>query len=288
VKNKTKFLRKDLFSFLFYLTEIKKSEWKEVKKRMRNKKLVLMVIFSLLIILSIGSINLLAAEKVYINGIDPAYPPFAYIDEKGNPVGFDVESLDWIAQEMGIEVKHQPTAWDSIIPSLLAKKIDMVYSGMSITKERKAKVDFTIPYWEISVAVCVLENSDFNIIAALTGKYTVGTQRGTDTERWVETNLVEPGILGKDNLKLYESYSLALKDLENGRIDVAMADDVMVEDAIRKGQAVKIIGTIRAGWTYGVAVRKEDKELKALLNEGIAKLKKSAKWDELIIKYLSE
>jgi polar amino acid transport system substrate-binding protein len=229
---------------------------------MRNKKLVLIVVLSLLIILSIGSINLLAAEKkVYINGIDPAYPPFSYIDEKGNPAGFDVESLDWIAQEMGFEVKHQPTAWDSIIPSLLAKKIDMVYSGMTITPERQEKADFSIPYWEIGVAVCVLENSDLNI---------------------------EPGILKKDNLKLYESYSLALKDLENGRIDVAMADDVMVEDAIRKGQAVKIIGIIRGGWTYGVAVRKEDKELKALLNEGIAKFKKSAKWDELIIKYFSE
>ncbi len=256
---------------------------------MRNKKLVLIVVLSLLIILSIGSINLLAAEKkVYINGIDPAYPPFSYIDEKGNPAGFDVESLDWIAQEMGFEVKHQPTAWDSIIPSLLAKKIDMVYSGMTITPERQGKADFSIPYWEIGVAVCVLENSDLNIIAALTGKYTVGTQRGTDTQIWAETNLVEPGILKKDNLKLYESYSLALKDLENGRIDVAMADDVMVEDAIRKGQAVKIIGIIRGGWTYGVAVRKEDKELKALLNEGIAKFKKSAKWDELIIKYFSE
>ncbi|GAI28878.1 unnamed protein product [marine sediment metagenome] len=57
---------------------------------MRNKKLVLMVIFSLLIVLCTSSISLLAAEK-YINGIDADYPPFAYIDEKGNPAGFDVE-----------------------------------------------------------------------------------------------------------------------------------------------------------------------------------------------------
>jgi len=81
---------------------------------------------------------------------------------------------------------------------------------------------------------------------------------------------------------------LAVKDLLNGRIDSAMMDDVMVEDAIRKGQAVKIVGIIKTGEAYGIAVRKEDKELKALLNEGIAKLKKSAKWDELIIKYFSE
>jgi len=65
-------------------------------------------------------------------------------------------------------------------------------------------------------------------------------------------------------------------------------DDVMVEDAIRKGQPVKIVGIIKTGEKYGIAVRKEDKELKALLDEGITKLKKSAKWDELIIKYFSE
>jgi len=65
-------------------------------------------------------------------------------------------------------------------------------------------------------------------------------------------------------------------------------DDVMVEDAIRKGQPVKIIGRIETREEYGVAVRKEDKELKALLDEGITKLRKSAKWDELFIKYFSE
>jgi len=257
---------------------------------MRNKKLVLMIILSLLVILSIGSINLLAAEKkVYINGIDADYPPFAYIDEKGNPAGFDVECLNWIAQEMGFEVKHQPTAWDGIVSSLLAKKIDMVYSGMSITPERLKKVDFSIPYWEINQALCVREDSDLNIIAALSGsKYKVGSQRGCTAAEWIEEHLIKTGILPKDNLKLYESFSLAVKDLVNGRIDSAMMDDVMIEDALRKGQPIKIVGIIKTGEKYGIAVRKEDKELKALLDKGIAKLKKSAKWDELIIKYFSE
>jgi len=256
---------------------------------MRNKKLALMVIFSLLIVLCTGSISLLAAEKkVYINGIDADYPPFAYIDEKGNPAGFDVECLNWIAQEMGFEVKHQPTAWDGIVSSLLAKKIDMVYSGMTINEERKKRADFSIPYWEINQALCVREDSDLNIIAALSGDYTVGSQRGCTAAMWIEDHLVKPGIIGKDKLKLYEGFSLAVKDLLNGRIDSAMMDDVMVEDAIRKGQAVKIVGIIKTGEEYGIAVRKEDKELKELLNEGISKLKKSAKWDELIIKYFSE
>ena len=256
---------------------------------MSNKKLMLVLIFSLLVMVSIGSINLLAAEKkVYINGIDADYPPFAYVDEKGNPAGFDVECLDWIAQEMGFEVKHQPTAWDGIVSSLLAGKIDLVYSGMSITEERKEKVDFTIAYWEINQALCVREDSDLNIIAALSGDYTVGSQRGCTAAMWIEDYLVKTDIIGKDKLKLYESFSLALKDLIVGRIDSAMMDDVMIEDALRKGQPIKIVGIIKTGEEYGVAVRKEDQELKALLNEGIAKLKKSAKWDELIAKYLTK
>jgi len=256
---------------------------------MKSKKLVIAVIFSFLIILSMGSMNLLAAEKTYTNGIDADYPPFAYIDEKGDPAGFDVECLNWIADEMGFEVKHQPTAWDGIVSSLLTGKIDMIYSGMSITAERLEKVDFSIPYWEINQSLCVREDSDLNIIAALCGdKYVVGSQRGCTAAMWIEDNLVKTGILAKDNLKLYEGFSLAVKDLVNGRTDSAMMDDVMVEDAIRKGQPVKIVGVIKTGEAYGIAVRKEDTELKAILNEGVKKLKKSSKWDELIIKYFSE
>ena len=258
---------------------------------MKNKKLVMMVIFSLILVLfSMGSFNSFAADKkVYINGIDADYPPFAYIDEKGRPAGFDVESLNWIAKEMGFKVKHQPTAWDGIVSSLLAKKIDMVYSGMSITPERLKKVSFSIPYWEINQALCVRKDSKLNMIAALSNKkYTVGTQRSCTAAMWIEDNLIKTGILPKNNLKLYEGFSLAVKDLVNGRIDSAMMDNVMVEDAIRKGQPIKIIGIIKTGEKYGVAIRKEDKALKALLDEGITRLKKSPKWNELINKYFSK
>jgi polar amino acid transport system substrate-binding protein len=257
---------------------------------MRNKKILVLAIFSLLItVMVFGSQVLWAAEKkVYINGIDPDYPPFAYVDEKGNPAGFDVECLDWIAQEMGFEVKHQPTAWDGIVSSLLAGKIDLVYSGMSITEERKIKIDFTIPYWEINQSLCVRKDSDLNMIAALSGNYIVGSQRGSTAAEWLVDNLVNPGILGEDKLKWYESFSLALKDLIIGRIDSAFMDDVMIEDALRKGQPIKIVGIIKTGEEYGVAVRKEDQELKALLNEGITKLKSSPKWDELIAKHFTK
>ena len=89
----------------------------------------------------------LAAGKHLINGIDANYPPFAYVDETGKPAGFDVDSMNWIAKKMGFTVEHKPMDWDGIIPALLAKKIDMVCSGMSISPERKAQANFSDPYW---------------------------------------------------------------------------------------------------------------------------------------------
>jgi len=254
---------------------------------MRSKKFMLALVFSLVAVMWIFGGNILWAQekKVYIDGIDPDFPPFSYVDEKGECAGFDVEAIKWIAKEMGFEVKIQPTAWDAIIPSLKSRKIDLIASGMTITEERKKVVDFTIPYWEIDQSVAVREESELNIISALSGKYIVGTQRGCTAAMWIEDELVKKGIIGKDKLKLYEGFSLAVKDLLNGRVDSAMMDDVMVKDAI-KGKPLKIIGIIKTGEIYGYAVRKEDKELKEMLNEGLRRLMKSPKWDELIAKYM--
>jgi len=251
----------------------------------RNKRNVSVVLCSIFLLIMSTLTGISAENKAYINGIDADYPPHAYVDEKGNPAGFDVEALDWIAEEMGFEITHQPTAWDGIVSSLLAKKIDMVFSGMSITEERKEKVNFSNPYWSIDQAICVLIDSDLNAIAAFMGDYLIGTQRGCTAAMWIEDELINPGLIPAEQLKLYEGFSLAVQDLLNKRIDAAMMDDVMVEDAIRKGMAIKIVGTIKTGEEYGIAVRKEDTELLELINEGLNRIMLSPKWEELKAKY---
>lgn len=240
-----------------------------------------------LLLIALLSGSVLAADH-YINGIDSDFPPYGYIDENGNPAGFDVESLNWIADEMGFTVSHQPTAWDGIIPALLAKKIDMVYSGMSITPAREEVVNFSIPYWIINQAVAVREDSDLNMTDLTGPKHKIGSQRGCTAAEWIEEYMVKTAKIPKNNFVQYETFSLAVNDLVNGRIDFAMMDDVMVEDAVRKGQPIRIIGVINTDEFYGIAVRKEDTKLKALLDEGIKRLQKSARWDELIEKYFSE
>ena len=229
----------------------------------------------------------IAAEKVYINGIDANFPPFAYVDKSGNPDGFDVKALDWIANEMKFKVKHQPMDWDGIIPSLKAKKIDIVASGMSITDERRKQVNFTIPYWKIKQVLVAKKDSKLTSEKALADGNKVGVQRGTTEAKWIEENLIKKG--GKKfELVQYDSAPLAVEDVVNGRIVAAAMDDAPALDATKK-KPVKIIGGFgMKDEDFGYAIRKEDTEFLKKVDEGLKKLMKSPYWAELKKKYIDK
>jgi polar amino acid transport system substrate-binding protein len=238
-----------------------------------------------LVVLSAASV--IAAEKVYINGIDANFPPFAYVDKSGNPDGFDVKALDWIAKEMGFKVKHQPMDWDGIVPSLKAKKIDIVASGMSITDERKKEVNFTTPYWKIKQILVAKKDAKVTAEKALADGNKIGVQRGTTEAKWIEENLIKKG--GKKfELVQYDSAPLAIEDVLNGRIIAAAMDDAPALDAAKK-KPVKILGGFgMADEQFGYAVRKEDTEFLKKLNEGLKKLMKSPAWAELKKTYIDK
>lgn len=227
------------------------------------------------------------AKKSYVNGIDPNYPPFAYVDETtGQPAGFDVDSLNWIAKNMGFEITHKPMAWDGIIPALVAKQIDMVDSGMSITPERAKVVEFSDPYWTVSRVFLVPANSTLTPQDVLTKKVKLGVQRGTSEANAIKQEQQEKGY--PFELRFYESAPLAVEDLLNGRIEVALMDELPADDAISKGRGVKKAGTHGEPDKFGVAMRKDDKELQKLINDGYKKLMADPYWQELQKKYLNK
>ncbi len=225
-----------------------------------------------------------AGQKTYVNGIDANFPPFSFVDKTGNPSGFDVEALNWIANEMGFKVKHMPIDWDAIIPSLKAKKIDLIASGMSITQERKKQVAFTQSYWKIVQVLVARKDSTLNVEQALSNGNKIGVQRGTTEAKWMKENLIDKA--GKKfELVYYDSAPLAIEDLVIGRIAAAAMDDAPAKDAVKK-KPVKIIGPFgMPDEEFAYAVRKEDTQLLKTLNEGLQKLMASPKWQELKAKY---
>ncbi len=226
------------------------------------------------------------AKPHYINGIDANYPPFAFVNEKGVPSGFDIDAMNWIADKMGFTVEHRPMAWDGIVPSLVAKKIDMVCSGMSISEERKAAVNFSDPYYSIRKYLVVKDDSAVTKEELLSGKKILGVQSGTNEAEFLKKAIEEKGW--NYTLKFYTSPPLAIEDLINGRIAGAAIDSAPANAAIKAKRPIKIVGEFAEGDDFGVAVRKEDKELLDTINKGYELLKKDPYWAELQAKYLAE
>lgn len=225
--------------------------------------------------------------KVYKVGIDVPYPPFSMLDANGKAIGFDVESIEWIAEDQGIKVEFIPTAWDGIIPALQAKKIDMVYSGMTITDDRKEKVNFSKPYWVVNQMVVVKDGSPVTLDDVKSGKVIIGTQRGCTAAIWVDENLINTKLMPESNLKLYDNTPLAVEDLITGRVDAVMYDSTVMLDIIA-GKPVSKIGYVETNEEFGIAVRKDDTELLEKLNAGLDNLMNSPDWDLLKQKYRME
>lgn len=220
----------------------------------------------------------------YVVGVDAQYPPYSFIQSDGNASGIDVESVRWIADQMGFDVTIQPIAWDGIIPALQAGTIDMIYSGMTITDERKKKVDFTIPYWKVNQAVAVHNATNFTIEDFYAGKLRVGAQRGTTGAIWVEKNLINTGKMPAASLVQYDLLPLAADDLQSRRLDAMISSTQSLIEAIGTRDC-HYIGDIETNELYGVAIRKNDTQLLMSMNEGLGMLLNSSEWDRLKMKY---
>jgi polar amino acid transport system substrate-binding protein len=255
------------------------------------ERFVMPLIVVCMLLLGIAIPSIADDKPLYVDGIDAGFPPFSYIDENGNPDGFDVEVLKWIANEMGFEVKIVPVDWDAIIPTLKLGTIDMIASGMTITNDRLQQVDFTDPYWTIDLAVVVRKVTndqgesvpELNIFSAVAAGQTVGVQRGTTSQTWIQENLIDEGVAV--NQKLYDSFLFAVEDLLIGRVNAAIMDEPTARSAIA-GRELALVGTINTGEIYGYAVRKGDVTLLSLLNEGLKRIKATDEWERLVEKWL--
>ncbi|APX22014.1 MAG: amino acid ABC transporter substrate-binding protein [Rhodobacteraceae bacterium] len=81
------------------------------------------------------------------------FVPWAMRDKNGDLIGFEIDVAKQLAEDMGVEAEFVPTAWDGIIPALLAGKFDVIIGGMSITPQRNLTVNFTTPYARSSLGV---------------------------------------------------------------------------------------------------------------------------------------
>ncbi len=250
------------------------------------KKIFQLMVILMFILVTAGAIFAQEGSKTYIVGTSADYPPFEWIDSNGNYVGLDMDLMRAIAVFGGYQVEFRDLGFDSLIPALQAGKIDIIAAAMNSTSERAKIVDFTDVYWRSDQPIMVKNDSDLNIVTALSQEHKVGAQRGTTQADWIQNNLIDKGVEVK--LELYETNDLGVMDLVNGRID-AFICDAPVAKVFSDNNPLKMVGVIYTGEEgyCAYAVQKGDpKKLLSLLNEGLKKVEGKIK-DNLVEAYFS-
>ena len=225
-------------------------------------------------------------DKVRI-GTEGAYPPFNFKDSDGELKGFDVDIAKALCAEMKVECTFVAQDWDGIIPALLANKYDAIIASMSITEERKKKVDFSDKYYSTPPALIAPKDTDLAATdpAALAGK-TIGAQSATTHATFLEDQYKDSTI------KLYATQDEANADLVAGRLDAVAADSVVLGEWLKtdNGSGAKMVGMMENDPKYfgdgaGIAVRKGEDELREKFNAAIAAIRENGKYKEINDKY---
>ncbi|HSO58821.1 MAG TPA: transporter substrate-binding domain-containing protein [Paenisporosarcina sp.] len=220
-------------------------------------------------------------SKVIRVGIEGAYPPFNYYNDKNELEGFDVDIANEIASRMGVEVEYVVTPWDSIIGGLLSDKYDVIISSMAITEERKEKVDFTEPYYRTGAQLFALEDSEMvDANTDVKGK-NIGVSTGTTFTEKVEE-------LG-GTAKLYKNDFLAFQDLANGRIDGVITDKAVGSRLILENDyPAKAIGDILYDEVAGITLNKNQEDLLKEISKHIEELDADGTYKEISMKWFGE
>jgi lysine-arginine-ornithine-binding protein len=246
----------------------------------------------LLLSCAVLSFSAQAEDKMKVlMGTEGAYAPFNSIDANGNLIGFDIEIGNALCEAMNAECTWVTSDWDGIIPALLAKKFDTIVASMSITDERKEKIDFTGKYYTSPVSFAASKEMAAGFESfekSLKGK-SVAVQSGTVTE-----NLLN-GLFGDVvSVKAYKSQDEANLDFVSGRVDILAADSFVVNDflASDSGKNAALYGPAiddpkYLGEGIGIGVRKEDQKLKAALDKAIAQIRADGTYKKINDKYFA-
>ncbi len=228
-----------------------------------------------------------AAEKVKI-GTEGAYPPFNYIDQDGKLQGFDIDIARALCAAAKFECEFVVQDWDGIIPGLIAKKYDAIIASMSITEERKQKVDFTNKYYNTPAKFFARKGANLEIsLEGLKGK-TVAVQRATIHENFLRDNYGDVV-----SIKSYATQDEAYLDLVSGRADAGIADSVAVLEGFLstdEGKDFQFYGPDFSdpkwfGDGAGIAVRKGEDELREKLNAALAQIRADGTYKKINAKY---
>lgn len=254
-------------------------------KKVLKSCLVALVVISLAI-MAVGCGGNATSEqnmKKVVIASDTAYAPFEFLDASGNYAGFDMDLVNAIGEVAELDIEIRSMNFDGIIPALETNSVDGAISAMTITDERKKKVDFTVPYYRSGQSIAVrTDNNAITDWADLEGK-SIGVQiatTGADEARKI------PNIKKVTDYNTINEAYLALK---NGAIDAVVNDFPVSAYFIKqnKDNDVKMVGDLKTSEHYGIVFPKNNTEMLETFNSALQTLKENGKYAEIYKKWFN-
>jgi polar amino acid transport system substrate-binding protein len=211
-------------------------------------------------------------------GIDTPFPPF----EKGHPpniTGYDIDVINAVADELGLEVVQQETSFDTIFRDVAQGKFDVAVAASTITPEREQTVDFSDPYYLADQSLLVrADETEIKSQDDLGGKV-VGAQDGTTGETYANDETDAGEVRG------YPGGTDAINALRAGQIDAVIVDSPVAEDAVESQSGLKIAEKIVTRELYGFSFAPDNDALREAVNGALATIKENGTLTDLYKQY---
>lgn len=204
----------------------------------------------------------------------PDYAPFefqALVDGKNQVVGADIDMAQAIADELGVKLEISSMSFDNVLTSLQTGKADLAIAGISATDERKEVFDFSIPYYENKMSFLVRKTDldkykDLSSLASAN----IAAQKGTVPETMVKEQLPNAQLTSLTNM------GEAVNELQAGKVDAVHMDEPVALSYAGKNSDLVVASvnlTMKDGEANAVAIKKDQSDLKAVVDKVIQKLK---------------
>lgn len=218
-------------------------------------------------------------NKVFIVKGDHYYPPYEFINEQGEPDGFNIELFKKIADDLGLKYVLQLDQWAKVRDEIENGKIDVV-TGAIVSNDRAKKVVFGLPHSMMTNGLFVQRGSNIQSLNDLTNK-TIAVQEADYMHDYIYQLNITPF------LRLTNSQLEALQLVNDGKCDAAVVGNFQGSGIIKKYQLKNVVlrSSDFPSQPYAMAVSKGNEELLMILDKGLLNLKESGVYDELYKKW---
>ena len=216
-------------------------------------------------------------ENQLVMVTEAGFAPYEYY-ENGEVVGVDVDIAREIAKYLGKTLVVKDIAFDSIINEVKTGKADFGAAGISYSEDRAKNVDFSINYAISKQVVIVNNNSSITNVNGISNKK-IAVQLGSIADTFVTEKYKSANVVRQ------KKYLAAIEDLKTGKVDCVVMDELPAKEIVSKNEGIKILDGSLTNDSYGMIVKKGNKELLDAINMVLQNLKDEGKIDEFIIKH---